>query len=206
MPSIQEQSPTEPNTPSSSSEHETQGSSVERASFSSLINYDPSSQIAPAAPVSMIIPSTSQAEMLKLRLRVAMYKVRTNQIATPFAQLRGPVEKSVEEAVAAARERSRNEAPSGSDVSRSQHAVLKLLPAPVLLPTAYSSRLVNEDMARSPPPSSSSEEDAETPKARGGNGQRLFDRCSPTHDDRAFSSSGVKGRVAEGLLGLRHAA
>ena len=77
---------TEPNTPTSSPpspyNKNTRDKLATKTSFSSLINFDPSSQQA-----SITVGTISRAELLRLRLRVAMYKVRTNQIETPFAKL-----------------------------------------------------------------------------------------------------------------------
>lgn len=92
---------------------ESQNSNATRGSFSSLINYDPSSQQAlasqalnyvnvhPSVPAhttqtparytnSLTNTVRAHAEMLRLRLKVALYKVRTNQINVPFSRLRAP--------------------------------------------------------------------------------------------------------------------
>lgn len=100
---------------------------------------------------------TSQAELLRLRLKVAMYKVRTNQINTPFARLRvhGP---SLARAAAyalerldpaiLARERGADEANVSAHARLMASVALEardtpvLQPAPLLVPTAYSSRMV----------------------------------------------------------------
>lgn len=94
------------------------------------------------------------AELLKLRLQVAMYKVRTNQVNIPFDELcvddetqclgemtRSPtpeMEESVEDMVA----RRRRDAQLLSLFGDSQHPIPKLTSAPLLLPTAFSSRMV----------------------------------------------------------------
>lgn len=69
-----------------------QNSNATRGSFSSLINYDPSSQQqisqqhqAGSSARSMTIRTAAQT--LRLRLRIAIYKVRTNQINVPFSRL-----------------------------------------------------------------------------------------------------------------------
>ncbi|KAI4723553.1 hypothetical protein E4T48_00020 [Aureobasidium sp. EXF-10727] len=73
-----------------------QNSNATRGSFSSLINYDPSSQQhmsqqhqqhhqATSSSASMSIRTAAQT--LRLRLRIAIYKVRTNQINVPFSRL-----------------------------------------------------------------------------------------------------------------------
>ncbi|KAG9851393.1 hypothetical protein KCU98_g1916, partial [Aureobasidium melanogenum] len=69
-----------------------QNSNATRGSFSSLINYDPSSQQQQqqhhqqtSSSASMSIRTAAQT--LRLRLRIALYKVRTNQINVPFSRL-----------------------------------------------------------------------------------------------------------------------
>lgn len=212
IPEIHEPSPTEPNTPSTDDGNDTQGSSAERNSFSSLINYDPSSQ-----PSNLVLKAVSNAEMLRLRLRVAMYKVRTNQVDVPFRDLqvespRSPMQEAVEEAVAQLRReayevQARDQARAQQQRQqrrRPDDAVPKLLPAPILKPTAYSSRMVYDSGYPGSPPRSP--ERMATPKHR-----RIttLDPDSAEKCDRSceqeLTSSVVKGRVAEGLLGLRHA-
>lgn len=205
IPEIHEPSPTEPNTPTSEGDN-TQGSSEERKSFSSLINYEPSSQTS-----NLVFKTISNAEKLRLNLRVAMYKVRTNQVDVPFAELewRSPARVAVEEAVAKLR-REAFEVQARDEARRrlsSANEVPKLLPAPTLRPTDYSSRMVYDGgYPSSPPGSASRERPIATPRHR-----RIIgppdsaEKCDGTceHD---LTSSVVKGRVAEGLLGLRHAA
>ncbi len=209
MPEIAEPSPTEPNTPSDEGNC-TQDSSEERKSFSSLINYDPSSQ--PALAFSFV----SHAELLKLRLRVAMYKVRTNQIDIPFTNLRVPqipqttrshTAQAVEDAVA----QLRREAQEVN--ARQLSAVPKLLPAPILKPTAYSSRMIYESQIPSSPPVSVSPEklptaiDVSTPqRALGQYGTPRGSVERLRRPELELTSSAVKERVASGLLGLRNAA
>ena len=210
MPEIAEPSPTEPNTPSDEGDH-SQDSSVERQSFSSLINYDPSSQKS-----NFAFSSISHAELLKLRLRVAMYKVRTNQIDVPFTNLRVPqvpqtpkshMAQVVEDAVA----QLRREAQEVN--ARQLSAVPKLLPAPILRPTAYSSRMIYDTNIPSSPPVSLSPEklptaaDVSTPQrefGQYGTPRGSVERLRRPEPE--LTSSAVKGRVAEGLLGLRNAA
>ncbi|KAI5272734.1 hypothetical protein E4T47_04062 [Aureobasidium subglaciale] len=67
-----------------------QNSNATRGSFSSLINYDPSSQqqlAQPAGSSSRSMSIRTAAQTLRLRLRIAIYKVRTNQINVPFSRL-----------------------------------------------------------------------------------------------------------------------
>ena len=206
MPEITEPSPTEPNTPSDEGDS-TQDSSAERKSFSSLINYDPSSQ-----PTTLAFSVTSNVELLKLRLRVAIYKVRTNQIDVPFADLRIPqsaksqTAQAVEDAVA----QLRREAQEAN--ARQLEAIPKLLPAPILKPTAYSSRMIYDtNLPSSPPVSVSPEKLPEGPMDVSTPQRESAQRGTPSMDrlrrlEPELTSSAVKGRVAEGLLGLRNAA
>jgi len=207
-------SPTEPNTPSDNGEG-TQDSS-DRKSFSSLINYDPSSQqtahasqqAAQHKTSNLVFKTVSHAEMLKLRLRVAMYKVQTNQVEVPFAQLRVAGEddssnarttsEAVEEAVASLR----REAQARMPPRPQSQSFPQLLPGPVLLPTAYSSRMIYEC---SMPTSTTTT----SPLKSGQRTQNSTPMPNTSRLARAESadltSSAAKGRVAEGLLGLRHA-
>ncbi|CAD0098064.1 unnamed protein product [Aureobasidium mustum] len=84
-------SPTEPDSHSEGdSGRSSQNSNATRGSFSSLINYDPSSQQQhhqqTSSSASMSIRTAAQT--LRLRLRIALYKVRTNQINVPFSRLK----------------------------------------------------------------------------------------------------------------------
>lgn len=160
--------------PPSGSEHDheamaSQETSATKASFSSLIDYNPhgaSSQARASSspPTSTGMPATrvSQAETLRLRLRVALYKVRTNQTSVPMSRLKIDRDNSM-----TPRAPSAPPAPQASNVKVSQdvidEAILRrkmllqpsptktrptsssfpqLLPAPTLLPTAYSARFV----------------------------------------------------------------
>ncbi|KAK3726111.1 hypothetical protein LTR37_000259 [Vermiconidia calcicola] len=210
IPEIAEPSPTEPNTPTDE-DSSTQDSSAERKSFSSLINYDPSSQTT-----NFVFKRVSNAEMLKLRLRVAMYKIRTDQIDVPFAEIEHCVPSSskprsttVEEAVAQLRR-------EAQEVNARPKSIPKLMPAPVLRPTAYSSRMIyeNERLPSSPPVSRPSGRLPTSPDSNATPRREVPQLSSPPStggerfarpDEQDLTSSVVKGRVAEGLLGLRHA-
>jgi hypothetical protein len=103
-------------------------------------------------PSGLIFPTVSHAETLKLRLQVAMYKIRTNQVNVPFAELqieseqksaeeetkrsRHRVNEAVEAAVATMRREAMDSMP------RSTGPPPMLIPGPLLYPTAYSSRMV----------------------------------------------------------------
>jgi hypothetical protein len=211
---IVEASPTEPNTPTEEASS-TQSSSAERRSFSSLINYDPSSQTS-----TSIFRSASHAEVLRLRLRVAMYKIRTNQVDTPFADLHvelPPQPLSAQDSSAAAREAVEQLRQEAAEVAaRRNNTTIKLKPAPVLRPTPYSSRMIYDDRIPSSPPADGlpnglpsirPSTDVATPRRTGAplgsplSGNRRFSKGA----EQVLTSSVVKGRVAEGLLGLRNA-
>lgn len=177
---VQPSSPTEnDNTssppPQSVSEHDHEGiasqdTSATKASFSSLIDYNPNgtssqARASSSPPTSTGMPATrvSQAETLRLRLRVALYKVRTNQTGVPMSRLKIDRDNST-----MSRAPSAPPAPQASNVKVSHdivdEAILRrkmllqpsptktrpttsssfpqLLPAPTLLPTAYSTRFV----------------------------------------------------------------
>lgn len=152
-------SSTEEDTPSDAEDgRDSQQSSATRHSFSSLINYDPSSQQRISGRDQSKHDNRhifgSLADILRLRLQIAMYKVRTNQVYTPFEQLR--LQRGIRHAIEN-RELSRSPSPSSSEDSPElptiqsvrraaaalDHGVPKLLPAPVLLPTAHSSRMIS---------------------------------------------------------------
>ncbi|KAK5016666.1 hypothetical protein LTR39_001958 [Cryomyces antarcticus] len=167
-------------------------SSAIRTSFSSLIDYDPEAELeaqrrlsedcedllpAVREQASEMMITTSHAEILRLRLQVAIYKVRTNQIHTPLSQLLLPSQQNGSQ--------SRTEGPASRlysspttipilphspsteaalppiptiTISPSKAAstrttgIPKLLPAPILRPTAYSSRHITESYMPSSPP------------------------------------------------------
>ena len=212
-PEIQQPSPTEPNTPSADVE-DMPNSSGEVKSFSSLINYGLSSQTS-----NLASRPVSNAETLRLRLKVAMFKVRTNQVDVPFGELHvgGPQppqpppglslrQEVIDETVARLRHEAQEAQP------RHDH-VPALRPAPVLLPTAYSSRMIHDRCYPSSPPASTSPDrlpfipPLSTP-------HQSTRRVSPSRSsvngrrdmEQELTSSVVKGKVAEGLLGLRNAA
>ena len=84
---------------------------------------------------------------------------------------------------------------------------LQLQPPPILKPTAYSSRMIYTDAYPSSPPPETERLPAVTPRHR-----RIeyldpesAEKCDGGCEQSELTSSVVKGRVAEGLLGLRHA-
>ena len=150
------------------------------------------------------------AETLRLRLRLAHFKVQTNQTDLPLSQLRI----------------SRNdilpprEPPAGQS---DQPSLPKLLPAPVLLPTAFSARTIARPQDLSSPPCSPDHHRAQkkTPEAfrtpalprekvhvgsrqlssPPGSGDRMSRKGY--EDEEKLTSSAVRGNAAIGLLGLR---
>lgn len=167
-----------------------------------------------------MLKSTSRAQVLRLRLRVAMYKVRTNQVNVPFDKLlvddkkpdNRAMPQAVEEAVAELRREAQEEM---SRQSLNSKPIPKLLRAPVLLPTAYSSRMIyGSAVPSSPPGSRSPERHAYTGPQAVATPHRAGRQLSSPPDsaerggrdfEQDLTSSVVKGRVAEGLLGLRNA-
>lgn len=142
------------------------------------------------------------AENLRLRLRLAHFKVRTNQTHIPLSQLQ-----------TSARE------DRGSP--EHQPSLPTLLPAPVLLPTAYSARTIAQPQIPSSPPSSPDngaektirDEIFRTPAlprhstsfrqmSSPPDSQERASRKPYTEED-SLTSSAVRGKAAFGLLGLR---
>lgn len=153
--------------------------------------------------------------MLRLRLRVAMYKVRTNQVEVPFSELhverespQSATRTAVEEAVAQLRREAQEVA-----ARQSRPPVPKLQSAPVLQPTAYSSRMIKyETNLPSSPPASLADDKWALATAVATPLRDVRKVSSPLSSTQRLqppfeelTSSAVKGRVAEGLLGLRHA-
>lgn len=153
--------------------------------------------------------------MLRLRLRVAMYKVRTKQTKVPFTDLivedqspQAKAQRAADEAVEELRREAREVA-----ARQPRPPIPRLLPAPVLQPTAYNSRTIYETQAPCSPLASStpgelpSAADMKTPlrevrkvDSPATSVQRLQKSFEPE-----LTSSAVKGRAAKELLGLRHA-
>lgn len=167
---------------------ESHESGVTRASFSSLINYDPSSQIASSAPfphISKHVPpkalitvrATSHAEMLRLRLRLAMYKIKTNQLYIPFDRLqiyRQAQRRSTQAMLDPALSPASSETPELSsritahmETSPDNTPRPSLGPTPVLLPTAFASRLVFGPLLHGPEESRATAAFSEVGRATG---------------------------------------
>jgi hypothetical protein len=136
-----------------------------------------------------------------------MYKVQTDQVDVPFSELqteedvscRSPTAEEVEGAVADLRREAKEKLEAAQARAKLQ-PVPKLLPAPTLFPTAYSSRMIYDapSMMPSSPP-------VERSPARFAMGMQHTPARRGLWDEGELTSSIVKGRVAEGLLGLRHA-
>lgn len=149
------------------------------------------------------------AETLRLRLRLAHFKVQTNQTNLPLSQLRiSPKE--------GPRPQSSTSPPD------EQPSLPKLLPAPILRPTAFSSRMISRQQDLSSPrcsPDQSAQKDRSEvfrtpalPRHRAPTGQRQLssppgsvERISKRRyeDEDNLTSSAVRGNAAIGLLGLR---
>ncbi|KAL9039425.1 MAG: hypothetical protein Q9214_004883 [Letrouitia sp. 1 TL-2023] len=167
-----------------------------------------SSQRTAATELSPHNPSTTspRLETLRARLRVAMFKVQTNQTHIPLSQLRIPSQPTLTQSL---------------PTSPKEPKLPRLLPAPVLKPTSRSAHSVPQ-MLSSPPSSTDN-----SPMNRSERGKSVFrtpalprqrvqgvqQTSSPADSqgdglerdkDEGLRSSGVKGRAAAiGLLGLR---
>lgn len=211
-----------------------------KTSMSSLIDFDPeddtqtSQQTAateltqpPRSAASLVrfnnllgIPLTEcpqHAETLRLRLRVAMFKVQTNQTSIPMSRLQISPKNTSNRSSATL-------GPQGGVVDQhsNQAALPRLLPAPILRPTAYSARHITQTQNSSSPPDSV--DDSPKPEMREevfrtpalprqkklasplqlssppGSQAHLGERLEDEEDN--LTSSVVKGRAANGLLGL----
>ncbi|KAI4273092.1 MAG: hypothetical protein LQ337_004855 [Flavoplaca oasis] len=157
------------------------------------------------------IPALSRAEMLCLRLRVALFKVQTDQINIPVSQLRLPTTCFPE-----------LKPPPQSSSKRADVQPPSLLPAPNLKATVrpnerarYSQMLSSPPSTRAGSPTKVSDSDNfRTPLLPLSKVQQSHQLSSPpnSHDgdlkdseleDGRLSSSAVKGNAAISLLGLR---
>ncbi len=149
--------------------------------------------------------------MLRLRLRLAHFKVQTNQTNIPLSQLR------------ISRDESEDRPPSrDSDFGPDdQPSLPRLLPAPILRPTAYSARTIAPMQIPSSPPSSvnnspnkASRDDVfRTPALPRHATHALPQQTSSPPDSQerskgrdnvgGLTSSAVRGKAAIGLLGLK---
>ena len=157
----------------------------------------------------ILLTHLQHVEALRLRLRLAHFKVQTNQTDLPLSQLRV----SREEALS----------PQESILQRNdQPSLPKLLPAPVLLPTAFSARTIARPHDLSSPPCSpdrgsrkASLEIFRTPALPRQKAPTILRQLSSPpgsdelmskkhyEDEDNLTSSAVRGKAAIGLLGLR---
>ncbi|QIW95590.1 hypothetical protein AMS68_001108 [Peltaster fructicola] len=193
MPALQR--PDEDDIPLALSNESDRESSSERHSFSSLINYDPSSQTGPSSQTRINVvaseeaPSAmSRAELLRMRLQVAMYKVRTKQTTIPFDYLR-------EDTLAGSKESSKAVQEAVEQLRQEARAKINQKPTIALTPTLSSPTLPNHSPERTA--TDPAYVLAVTPN---------FRTTSPIKRLQAadLTSSAVKGQVAQGLLGLKH--
>ncbi|KAI9796333.1 MAG: hypothetical protein M1835_004324 [Candelina submexicana] len=96
----------------------------------------------------------SRAELLRLRLRVAMFKVQTNQIDVPLSRLQISPQKRSPTSLRENTPLSTMPQHSSTSQISETRAAPRLLPAPVLEPTAYSARRISAYHVPSSPPSS----------------------------------------------------
>ncbi|KAL9102828.1 MAG: hypothetical protein Q9163_002077 [Psora crenata] len=160
---------------------------------------------------SLVESEHLHAETLRLRLRLAQFKVRTNQVDVPFARLQVSTEEKPD--TQSSRESTVQPDP--------QPSLPQLLPAPVLQPTAYSARTILQPHMLSSPPAS-----PVTSPNRGAvdnvfktpalprrqvtiEAQQLSsppgsqEGCTRAATEEGFTSSATKGTAAISLLGLR---
>lgn len=155
-----------------------------------------------------------RAENLRLRLRLAHFKVKTNQIQIPLSQLRISTERELS---------SQSQESAATPDEEPSLPKLKLLPAPILRPTAYSTRTISKPQILSSPPSS-----AENSPGKSAGDDVFRTPALPRHparntlrqtssppdsaerilrkrydEDDDLTSSAIRGNAAIGLLGLR---
>lgn len=126
-----------------------------------------------------------------------MFKVRTNQVAVPFEKLEPEAKLSTSVAVEGAVALLRDQARANMAAAPAPASDL-MLGAPVLRPTGYSSRMVyGPAIPGSPPVARCGGPHYGSRDIGTSGGKSILDQADLT-------SSLVKGRVVEGLLGLRH--
>ena len=163
-----------------------------------------------------LLTKTQHAEKLRLRLQVAMYKIRTGQTNIPMSQL------------SIAPKSPQLPTPASQFSSRTS-IVPRLLPAPLIEPTPFSARMTfPTQMPSSPPKSQTGSPEEQTrvePKTEreifrtpalpkhqklGMKSQQLnsppssqrHTRRNELDEDNELTSSAVRGSAARGLLGL----
>ncbi|KAE9987352.1 hypothetical protein EG328_003076 [Venturia inaequalis] len=189
-------------------------------SFSSLINYEPTDTPDKSARASLEPkepePAPTRAELLKLRLKIAMYKVKTDQTRIPFSNLVVPKkEKEVEiqpdpesededEILLEIKPSQRRPTKAPANITITGGPVSKLLPPPVLLPTAFSTKFITAPIASSSPQSTASiplPEGTETPQDSPTKGLRK----GLAKGGKELTGGAVKGRAASEWLDLMKA-
>ncbi|PVH93204.1 hypothetical protein DM02DRAFT_676995 [Periconia macrospinosa] len=251
-------SPTERNTPTPEPEEQTaQPHSQESVSFSNYIDYEqcasqksehppPSPSPSPPPPTAEVKKEKSKAELLRTRLALGIYKVKTNQtgkrsseIISSFEATNTPITSSTESippqgvVPSITLSTTTHSAPFVSVKANLDpgRPIGKLTPAPVLVPTAYSSRMAQDyNMESSPPqPQSVSPEQLMSSAKRRNQAQYMTPvpkrfreveahtegvdapleeriermRSQESRVDETPSSVG-KGSAAKGLMDLKH--
>ncbi|KAL8828803.1 MAG: hypothetical protein Q9170_006441 [Blastenia crenularia] len=165
-------------------------------------------ELSQATEQELQLQPLSHAERLRLRLRIALFKVQTNQTNIPMSQLLMPSRKSL-----------------GHDISSSSSPAEQrpfqptLLPAPILKPANQPIQTVKEAQMLSSPPASSTGSPVKlptpqifrTPALPQRRTQPLQQTSSPPDsqdgerhsEDSRLTSSAVKGHAAISLLDLR---
>ncbi|KIW06402.1 uncharacterized protein PV09_02855 [Verruconis gallopava] len=200
-------------------------------SFSSLIDYNPDNASDRSDPATVSspplrptsIPVTSRVELLKLRLKMAMYKINTNQTFVPFSKLEPPhtrtpieaaeetedLEEDAEYASSVQTVRTRGESNSGSDgelqtakmtsdnIVITGGPVAKLLDGPVLVPTAFSTRFLVASESPASPTRRTIERSIDQQRTPATSPSRKY-----VGEESELTSSVVKGHAASGLLEL----
>lgn len=160
-----------------------------------------------------MVNDVQHVETLRLRLRVALFKVQTNQTNIPMSQVEIPSTDAHKQ----------SQTISTSFSTQNKDAPLKLLPAPILFPTPYSARVITQGQALSSPPRSKENSPMavkygnqfETPNVpmfeRHGS---IIQTSSPpdslsrgsvsTKKSETLTSSAIKGNAANLLLDLKH--
>ncbi|KAF2264927.1 hypothetical protein CC78DRAFT_616320 [Lojkania enalia] len=243
-------SPTEPNTPTPEVDDDFPVSQESQQSFSMFVNYNACESQQSEHPVveapPLVEEKKSRAELLKLRLGFGIYKVKTNQVAKTGAEILSTWETTssldpslnastltaVTSSVAPMDSTlipSITLSPAQRDVTHvvanidPSNTFPKLVGGPVLLPTAYSSRMIHDfHLPSSPPnahPTSVSPQQLVSPKkyrtpvakrvrteADENREETVEERLQRIREERYYdgdlTSSVVKGHAAKGLLEL----
>lgn len=173
---------------------------------------------------SVLTGVIQRAETLRLRLRVAMFKINTHQTNIPLSRLQISPKKLVHSPAQTQKTPPQEAVALPKAQTPMKPTISKLLPAPILIPTAYSARLIHHRLTPSSPLSSfSSSGSQDTPSPglataalpqqrrshppsqvdspRGGQ-ERPEQKTKAVDLDANLPSSVIKGRAASGLLNL----